>query len=509
MRLWRGRAPGQELEVAGGPDPGWRVSPPGGDGPIATPGGSAFWGRIPVDGGTGWWLELQGAPDPEAGARSILPVLAEIVGKHEEAIRLAEEVQDRSAEIELLYVISEILGRVLDPREAAQKLLQEVSDRLQARRASLMVHDPEAKVLRTYAARGYPAEAFAPVSALAEHPISARAFREERVIAYDPAVDGAESPGDPAGRTYVGRAFLSVPIRYAVPGAPGRCVGVINFTDRIGNDAFTAAEQRLVRAVASQIGAAIENTRLVFQERRRERVHRELELAHDLQLKLLPSPAVLLGDAKVAARCRPAESVGGDFYTFVRLGRGRVGVMLGDVSSHGFSAALIQAMVVAAAGIHAAASNSPDETLAALLESIGPELSRADMYLSAFYAVLDPERERLDYSNAGHPYAWRITAGGAAERLGATSPPLGLAPVDGVRMKTLHWEDDDLLVLLTDGLVEGRNATGEAWGDERLLQVVLAHRREPVERVVEAVFAEADRWSGRVGDDRTLLVMRL
>ena len=69
------------------------------------------------------------------------------------------------------------------------------------------------------------------------------------------------------------------------------------------------------------------------------------ELAHDLQLKLLPSPAVLQGDAEVAARCFPADSVGGDFYTFTRLGRGRVGVMLGDVASHGFSAALVMALV--------------------------------------------------------------------------------------------------------------------------------------------------------------------
>ena len=85
---------------------------------------------------------------------------------------------------------------------------------------------------------------------------------------------------------------------------------------------------------------SIENARLVARERTVQRLRRELELASALQLRLLPSPAVLHGDALVAAKCVQADWVGGDFYTWSRLGRGRVGVMLGDVSSHGFSAAL-------------------------------------------------------------------------------------------------------------------------------------------------------------------------
>src|SRR5262249_49332164 len=162
---------------------------------------------------------------------------------------------------------------------------------------------------------------------------------------------------------------------YGASDAPVRCVGVINLTDRIGGDRFTVTDRKLVAAVANQIGAAVENARLVERDLQQQRMSRELELAHDLPLKLLPSPSVLGEDAQVAARCFPADSVGGDFYTFTRLGRGRVGVMLGDVSSHGYSAALVAALVMAAAGIHAAASLTPDETLAALQESLATELA--------------------------------------------------------------------------------------------------------------------------------------
>ena len=164
-------------------------------------------------------------------------------------------------------------------------------------------------------------------------------------------------------------------------------------------------------AVANQIGAAVENARLVERDAQQQRLQRELELAHDLQLKLLPSPAVLQGDAEVAARCLPADSVGGDFYTFSRLGRGRVGVMLGDVASHGFSAALVMALVMSAAGIHAATSTTPDETSAALLDSLSTELARTEMHFSVFYGVLDPVARdaglRQRRPPACVPGAWR------------------------------------------------------------------------------------------------------
>jgi hypothetical protein len=125
---------------------------------------------------------------------------------------------------------------------------------------------------------------------------------------------------------------------------------------------------------------------------------------------------VLQGYAAVAARCLPADSVGGDFYTFSRLGHGRVGVMLGDVASHGFSAALVMALVMAAAGIHAATSDGPDETLSALLGSLSSELARTEMHFSVFYGVLDPVAGRLDYANAGHPHAFRVPREGLPER---------------------------------------------------------------------------------------------
>jgi phosphoserine phosphatase RsbU/P len=388
--------------------------------------------------------------------------------------------------------------------------VREVSTVVGAKRASIMVFDDAAGVLRTVAARGFGVDGLSPVAVDDDCSVAAKVYREQRTIVYDPA-ELEDAPGDCGGdRGYKGRAYLSVPICYGVPGSPLRCIGVINLTDRIGGDRFTPGDRKLVSAVANQIGAAVENSKLVERDLRQQQLRREMQLAHDLQLKLLPSPAVLHGDAEVAARCLPAESVGGDFYTFTRLGRGRVGVMLGDVASHGFSAALVMALVLSAAGIHAAASVTPDETLSALLDSLSTELADTEMYFSVFYGVLDPLTGRLAYASAGHPYAFRVPRFGEPERLESTAPPLGLATPGSIQQRQVPWSvGHDLLVLWTDGMVDARNEQGEPFGEQRLLAEVGARRNESPEAIVEAVLAAAEAFGAHPVDDRTLLVLRI
>lgn len=508
VRLWR--FDGRGLRPLGNSaDPGWAPSIPARPGLVPTPSGSAWLAPIPE--AEGIWLEVSGGLEEayEERARRLLPVLAVLLAAERETAEVTEELASRYEEIDLLYTISEILGRTVRLEEAAQTILREVSGVVRARRASIMVYDEAAGVLRTVAARGFQARGLDPVPREDPGSVAARAFRENRTIAYDPA-NPTEAPSvQPDGRPYLGRAFLSIPICYGAPGSPARCVGVINLTDRLGGDAFAAGDRKLLSAVAHQIGAAIENARLVARDLEQQRLQRELELAHDLQLRLLPDPSLLQDDAEVAARCRPADSVGGDFYTFRRLGRGRVGVMLGDVSSHGFSAALVMALVMSAAGIHSGEGNTPDETLVALLESLAGELASTEMYLSVFYGVLDPRARRLIYASAGHQHAFRVPRRGDPERLGTTAPPLGLAATGTIQRQQVPWAPkDDLLCLWTDGLVSG-DGEGARFTEEQLLAEICRRRTEPVAAIVEAVFSQVEAAVPEQRDDRTLLVLRI
>ncbi|HEU5305074.1 MAG TPA: GAF domain-containing SpoIIE family protein phosphatase [Gemmatimonadales bacterium] len=460
-----------------------------------------------MPGSQGLWIEVAG--DNRLGAERAAALIAALLEAERQRAYVAEELAGRYEEIELLYAISEILGRTVRLDEAAQIIVREVSAVVGARRASIMVFDEGSNTLRTVAARGFTSEGLVPVAIDDDRSVAAKVYREGRTVTFDPA-DPVPPPGQGGDRGYRGHSFLSVPICYAAPGAAVRCVGVINLTDRIGGDRFTLDDRKLVGAVANQIGAAVENARLVERDLQQQRLQRELELAHDLQLKLLPSPSVLQGDADVAARCFPADSVGGDFYTFSRLGRGRVGVMLGDVASHGFSAALVMALVMAAAGIHAAASATPDETLAALLESLSSELTKTEMHLTVFYGVLDPRNGRLTYANAGHPYAFKVSRSAAPERLDSTAPPLGFASAGSIQRRQIPWSvGEDLLVLWTDGLVDARNEAGEPFGEQRLLDCVTKLRDRSPETIVSAVLKDAEAFGARPADDRTLLVLRI
>jgi sigma-B regulation protein RsbU (phosphoserine phosphatase) len=182
--------------------------------------------------------------------------------------------------------------------------------------------------------------------------------------------------------------------------------------------------------------------------------------------------------------------------------------MLGDVSSHGFSAALIMALVLSAAGIHAAAVTSPDDMLRRLLQSIAQELDETEMHLSLFYGVLDPEGGTLCYANAGHPHAFRIAADGTPERLGATSPPLGLTSADAFTAAEVPWaRDRDLLLLVSDGIVDARDEAGRRLGEKRILELAAAPGASP-RGIVQAILSEAGAFEAQARDDRTILALR-
>lgn len=466
--------------------------------------------RIP--GLNGYWCELvaDGPIDPDTPDR-LVPLVGQLLDGERETLALAKQLASRYEETELLYTLSEILGETTRIDQAAETILRAVSGVVGARRASLYLHDESAAVLRPMASIGKPVAELPPVRVDDRDSIAAQAFRSGKAVIHDPRSPESDRPSvADEGRGYLGTAFLSVPVNYR-GGEPGaHPVGVLNLTDRIGADAFSGGERRLVTAVASQIGAALEHARLVERDLVRQRVSRELELAHGLQMKLLVSPDVLGPNVDVAARCVQARSVGGDFYHFVRLPAGRIGVMLGDVSSNGFAAALIMALVLSAAGIHAAEVASPDQALRALLDSVEDDLRETEMHLSLFYGVIDCRAGVLRYANAGHPYAFRLGRGRRQERLKATSPPLGLTSRDAITAAETHWSTGrDRLLLFSDGIVEARNADDEQFGEDQVLAIAHRNEQRSSAELVEGVLAAASTFEAVARDDRAILALRV
>ncbi len=491
LRLWR--LDGATWRLRAGPDAAAPRAP-------REPGQSAA-AFVAIPGSAELYLEVvpHDARSPDALVARVLPIVAAVLHADQGQLALTTELAARYEEIDLLYSIGQLLGRSEPVEQVATHILREVSAVIGARRAGLRILGDDG-MLQLVALVGDGDDEMIPDAVSVDAPddvVVARAVRTRRV----------QSGVQP---DWVEGEVLVVPMVYAASGQPARVVGTLALADRAGGGRFTREETKLLAAVGTQIGAAIENARLAAAEREQLRVARELELAHDLQLKLMPTSVALQGEAEVAVWSQAAESLGGDFYTFARLGHGRIGVMLGDVSSHGFSAALIAAQVMAAAGIHVNIDTSPDATLALIRTSLEDELATTEMYLTLVYAMCDPEAGTLSYSNAGHPYAFRVPRTGDPVRLATTAPPLGLVEHGEFGCAVIPWQaGEDLLVLCTDGLTDGARADGERYGGDRLLARLAAGRELDPAALVQFVRDDLDAFGAERTDDCTLLVIRV
>ena len=456
------------------------------------------------------WVTVGPCTGPRAEPAACLQFLLPIVGHYfQSALEVehaAYELAERYEEINLLYTTSEILGRTVSLEEAASRILVEICETVGARRAAILVHDRVTDTLQVVTALGFAAADAPPIGSQDLQSVSARVFRDQRAM----ILDEGDLPSD-AESPYRKGAFLSVPILWTNPNPHGSIpLGVVNLSQRRSGEPFSAGDEKLVTAIATQIGTAIQNARLVRASLAQQRLQQEMELANDLQMKLLPDTALFAPEAQVAARVVPADSVGGDFYHLFRLGGGKTGVMIGDVSSHGYRAALVMALVMSASSIHAQTTVDPGEMLNALLATLREELESTEMFISLFYCVIDPAQGTLHYANAGHPHAFVLGADGTAERLSALDPPLGMSVKHPGTAKRAWSSESDLLLLFTDGIADTRNRQDVRLGEQRVIDIVLAHRHEPAPDIVALVFDALHAHAGETirRDDLTLLVAR-
>ena len=207
----------------------------------------------------------------------------------------------------------------------------------------------------------------------------------------------------------------------------------------------------------------------------RQSIEQELWLARSIQQALLPKDMPLLDGWQFTPYYQPAREVGGDFYDFFELEDGRVGVAVGDATGKGMPAALAvsatSSMLRAVA--QALGSSSPGEVLSRVNETLVARIP-SNMFVTCFYAILDPKSARLSYANAGHdlPYLQR---NGAAEELRARGMPLGLMPGMGYEEKQIVLERNDSALLYSDGLVEAHDPQGEMFGFPRLRALIAEH----------------------------------
>ena len=259
--------------------------------------------------------------------------------------------------------------------------------------------------------------------------------------------------------------------------------------------------------------------RLMLESQERLRLQSELDIAREVQRQLFPQSVPKVPGLDLYGICKAARSVSGDYYDFLKLDEYRVGLVLGDVSGKGISAALLMAAIQSALRAQfydgfAGGSNSmlTQYSTAHVIDRLNRQIYAStplEKYVTFFFAIYDARTRNLSYTNAGHlpPVLFRD---GKVERLRTGGTVVGLFPSVGYEVGDIRLEPNDLLLAYTDGITEPENTYGEEFGESRLLEVARGMLDASPEVLVTEIYRSVDEWTGspELQDDMTLMLAR-
>lgn len=316
-------------------------------------------------------------------------------------------------------------------------------------------------------------------------------------------------------------------------------LGIISLGPRLSDLPFSKEDKQLLMAVAWQIALAIENSRLFYRMAEEEHLRQELEMATEVQSRLFPQTLPVVDRVELAGVCLPARGVGGDYYDFLALGAGRVGIAVADVAGKGISAALLMSIVQASVRSQAPAV---DTRLTDLVSSMNRLLHRStgpSSYATFFYAQFDRANMTLTYVNAGHnpPLLVRRSAhsrscevamarrvesdsvalleeqSGVCEVILLENGGVAIGLFDGCKyvQQTVSLEPGDILVAYTDGVTEALCPDGEEFGEERLKSLVLNSYHLSAEELKNRIVQCVKEWCRNrpQEDDLTLAILKV
>jgi sigma-B regulation protein RsbU (phosphoserine phosphatase) len=287
--------------------------------------------------------------------------------------------------------------------------------------------------------------------------------------------------------------------------------GVLTVYNKKAGSAFTDEDQRLLAIIAAQSAQVIENARLSEEEQTLLRMQEQIRLATKIQADLLPKTAPQIAGYDIAGKTRPAQSIGGDYFDFIPIDEQRLALCLGDVSGKGLPASLLMANLQATIRGQTLSDSSAGECLkranTLLLRSTDDE-----KFATLFYAILDTSQHRLQYSNAGHNDPFIFSPSGAApKRLQTGGIMLGMLSDLTFKDDAMTLQENDLLLIYSDGVTEAIDKNGEDFGEARLHDLVLKNLSLPaselVDQIIQAVKTHAGSSPPRE-DDITVVVVK-
>jgi serine phosphatase RsbU (regulator of sigma subunit) len=442
-----------------------------------------------------------------------------LVRTEHELYQFQEQLDDQIRIYRHLYEVGKKLNATLNLGEILQIATQFVLYQLGFERCVALLYDPETNTFYVEAHDGYYDESGQslltdlrysvddPVLALIladrERVICPKGCDQHELVALGKALDMAEyvafplgvEPQPSTGLLIAGNTANSAAYRTQIQADSESVVGLANLVSQV------ATAIRMRREIQAR------EERLKQQAHARERIEQELHVARRIQQASLPEAVPALEGWEIYPSYLPAREVGGDFFDFLELEDGRLGLVVGDATGKGVPAALVMSTTCGMIrAVTQASDYSPGEVLQRVNEALATRIP-ANMFVTCFYGVLDPGTGSFAYANAGHdlPYVRR---GGYAEELMARGMPLGLMPGMSYEEKEIILREGDRALFYSDGLVEAHNPEGAMFGFPRLQSLVAEHAEgEPlVDFLMEKLYSfTGKRWEQE--DDITLVTL--
>ena len=301
-------------------------------------------------------------------------------------------------------------------------------------------------------------------------------------------------------------------------------LGFASLGEKLSEEPYTREDKQLLLTVAEQAAQALDYAHLIREVADQERLKRDIEIAKEVQQQMLPQVLPRMATLEFSGTCRPARGVGGDYYDFIGLPGGKLGIALGDISGKGVFAAMLMSSLHAM--MHSNALKYGDRA-AALMEDINRlmlDATQGQRFATFFYGVFDEATRDLTYVNAGHNYPMLFrprerSAGKGSEilqgfeltRLEEGGTVLGFLAEAAYRQATVRLGPDDLLVIFSDGITEAKNEGDEEYGEERLAACAATGLDCPPADLMDRILRDVEAFSGPTPqyDDITLVVARV
>jgi sigma-B regulation protein RsbU (phosphoserine phosphatase) len=413
------------------------------------------------------------------------------------------QLRQRINELTAVYTVTMMLSESRDLNRVLQRTVELVCELMGVKAASIRLLDQESDELVIRAVHNLSAEYLskgkirlsqAEIDRIA---LSPKGYEYVRNMAADPRI---LFPQEAVREGIV--SMLSIGMRYK-----SRPVGVLRlYTQQ--EQPFSQSQIDVLKAVAAQSAAAIENARLLADTAEAEALEKQVMMARDVQQRMMPHSPPAIAGIEFASIYVPCFELGGDFYDFIPLPDNNLGLAVADVSGKGVPASLIMASVRSSLRAHVDFIYYLYEVLQRINTMLFRD-TRTGEFVTLFYGVLNTTTRRFTYCNAGHPPGLLLRDGKLLE-LGSDNMVLGVDPAERYTQSVIDLQSNDVLLLYTDGLPDAMNFQQQSYGRERLINAFMGGG-ETAEEVVQNVLWDMRKFVGltKRTDDVTMIAVKV